>query len=445
MYSRSREPDRALPVILPPMAHDMILSGGAHDASATELFLEPFGGLAGDMLLASLLDLGDDRFQLVHLQELAEALVPGEAQLSSTTAWRGSLSGTHLDVLTPETKAPPHRHLSDLADILETSPLSTGARAFTMRVLRRIAVAEGRVHGCTPEEIHFHEVGAVDTLIDVGGVALALERLGITRVYATAPILGSGVVRCAHGEMPVPAPATAEILRGVATLSGGGGGERCTPTGAAILLELVALGEPADGVPVAGRVGQSPGHWTTSAIGYGAGTRDPREGPPNLVRVQLGASTAVSGEGDSASTETIDELRVNLDDMTPEDVGFLTERLRAAGALEVFSSSVSMKKDRPGVLVTVLGRPADRAVLTGVFFEHSSTFGVRWNSTERTVLGRRFQTLVVEGHEVRIKQRLGPSAGQSDWIEHDDLRALAEGLGVSLEVARRRVFGALEQ
>ena len=404
------------------------------------------------MLLAGLLDLGDERFTVEDLRELAEALVPGEAELTKTTAWRGSLSGTHLNVVTPETKAPPHRHLSDLAEIIERSPLSSGARAFTMGVLRRIAVAEGRVHGCSPEEIHFHEVGAVDTLIDVGGVGLALERLGIERVHAAAPILGSGTVHCAHGEMPVPAPATAEILRGARTIAGGGGGERCTPTGAALLLELVALGggssnaesskaESSTPEDSSARVGEVPDSWAATAIGYGAGTRDPREGPPNLLRVQLGRSQAAAAGG--ATTETIEELRVNLDDMTPEDIGVLIHKLREGGALEVFSSPVSMKKDRPGVLVTALTRPEDRAALTATIFEHSGTFGVRWSPAQRAVLGRRFDHVTVEGTDVRVKVRLAADGIETHWLEHDDVRALAEQLGVSVEAARRRVLGAL--
>lgn len=432
-------------------------SPSGSDAASSELWLEPFGGLAGDMLLAGLLDLEDARFTLQDLRDLAEALVPGEAELTMSTAWRGSLSGTHLSVVTPETEAPPHRHLSDLAEIIEGSPLSSGARAFTMGVLRRIAVAEGRVHGCSPDEIHFHEVGAVDTLIDVGGVALALERLGIQRVHAAAPILGSGIVRCAHGEMPVPAPATAEILRGVRTVAGGGGGERCTPTGAALLLELVALGTDASpsgsaaletaGADTAGvRVGEVPGSWTSTAIGYGAGTRDPREGPPNLLRVQFGRSSSMAAPEDPSigTAETIQELRVNLDDMTPEDVGFLIQKLRDAGALEVFSSAVSMKKDRPGVLVTALVRPEDRAVLTATLFEHSGTFGVRWSSASRAVLGRRFDQVTVEGVDVRVKVRLGHDGTETRWLEHDDVRALASQLGLSVEAARRRVLRALD-
>ena len=196
------------------------MSATEADASAVSestegsvLVLEPFGGMAGDMFLAGLLDLGDPRFQLQDLVAFAEAVVPGEARLSSETVWRGSLSGLHLDVRTPETTEPPHRGLADLSAMLEASPLSAEACAFAVRVLTRIAIAEGRVHGCSPEEVHFHEVGAVDTLVDVGGAALGLERLGVTRGFASPPLLGSGVVRCAHGEMPVPVPAAGPARR----------------------------------------------------------------------------------------------------------------------------------------------------------------------------------------------------------------------------------------
>ena len=403
--------------------------------SDTQLFLEPFGGLAGDMFLASLLDLGDPRFTLADLTALAEELVPGEAVLTSVNAWRGSLSGTHLTVATPETREPPHRHLKDLVELLERSSLSQGARDFTVGVLRRIAVAEGHVHGCSPDEIHFHEVGAVDTLIDVGGAALGLERLGVTRAFSTPPILGSGTVRCAHGEMPVPAPATAEILKGATTILGGGGGERCTPTGAAILMQLLSLGEPDD---VSRSMGAPAGQWESSAIGYGAGTRDPKEGPPNILRVQLGSARDSAGAAGSAATvDSIDEVRVNLDDMTPEDIGYLIERLRERGALEAFTSAVQMKKDRPGVLLTALVRSAERQGVIDALFQHSTTFGVRWSPAQRQTAGRRFGSVDVNGHAVAVKVRSLAAGAETMFFEHDDLRKAAAALGVSLEEARR--------
>ncbi len=301
----------------------------------TTLYIEPFSGLAGDMLLAALLDLGDERFQLAHLEALAKALVPGECALALTTAWRGNLSGKLLDVRTDESAKAPHRHLSDLLALLDRAPrelLPERARERAANVFRRIAEAEGRVHGCAPEEIHFHEVGAVDTLIDVAGAMCALERLGVTRVVAHAPVTGTGIVNCAHGEMPVPAPAVAELLRGRALDVSGGGGERLTPTGAALLAELVERFE-------------HPGPFVPARIGYGAGHKDPKVGPPNLVRVQLGELAHGVNAASHAQAEAW-LCEVNLDDMTGEELAHAARALRERGALDVWTTSVLMKKER---------------------------------------------------------------------------------------------------
>ena len=405
------------------------------------LLVEPFGGMAGDMFLAALLDLDDPRFRIDDLQRFADALVPGEARLGAERVWRRSLSGLYLEVRTPETSSPPHRGLAELSAIVESSPLGKRARAMTIGVLRRIAVAEGLVHDCSPEEVHFHEVGAVDTLIDVGGAALALERLGVERAVVGPPLLGSGTVDCAHGTMPVPAPATAELLRGRSSVLGNPGapmGERCTPTGAALLVALLEeLGGGRDdfGADAAG--------FRSAAIGYGAGGRDPEAGPPNLLRVQLG----VQGAGAASAFSEVDELRVNLDDMTPEEIGALVQALRSAGALEVWTGAVSMKKDRPGVLLGLLCRGEQREELVRVLFERSSTFGVRWSPVRRLESGRRFATIELDGVPVRIKVRVRPDyAGRSPdgpgdlFVEHDDLARLAEATGAPLRVARSRAL-----
>ena len=407
------------------------------------LLVEPFGGMAGDMFLAGLLDLGDPRFQLDDLVEFAEHLLPGEATFASESVWRGSLSGRHLDVRTPETGQSPHRGLADLTLILDRSKLSAPARDFAVRVLTRIAEAEGRVHGCSPEEVHFHEVGAVDTLVDVGGAALALERLRIGRVYVSPPILGSGTVTCAHGEMPVPAPATAELLRGLPQRAGGGGGERCTPTGAALLAEMGALGR-AGGVAA---FELPAGEWTVARVGYGAGSRDPKEGPPNLLRVQLGEASKVEGQG--GANGEVQEVRVNLDDLPAEAIGDLVAGLRDAGALDVWTAPIYMKKDRPGVLVTALVRPEQRAGIVAMLFERSSTFGVRWSSAERIEAGRSTRTVAVEGVEVRIKERVrpayegrSPEGARDQFCEHEDAARLARHLGVPLREAHALALAA---
>lgn len=401
------------------------------DTSDT-LFVEPFAGMAGDMFLGALLDLGDARFPLERLRALAADLVPGEAQVTTEKVWRGSLSGLALDVRTPERGTLPHRGLADLkALVARSNLLSTASKQRACAVLERIAVAEGRVHGCSPEEIHFHEIGAVDTLVDVCGAIDALECLGVRRVLATAPLVGSGTVRCAHGDMPVPVPAVAELLRGRAHHIGGGG-ERLTPTGAALLVELV---------PEFG----DPGAFIASAIGYGAGQRDPREGPPNVVRVQLGRT------GVAASRPEVWTLECNLDDMTGEELGFLVQQLRAAGALEVWTSAVAMKKDRPGVIVAALARANARAALEAALFAHSTALGLRWTRSERTECERAPFEVAVGDARVRGERRVRPGSDASVHderdvaFEYDDLAALARARGIALRDAEALARAALRR
>lgn len=385
----------------------------------TTLLLEPFGGIAGDMLLAALCDLGDERFGVQDLRALAAELVPGEASLEATSVTRGGLVATHLRVVTPETGTTPHRHLSDLCGLLASSSLSTAAIARAVSALTALAEAEAQVHGTTIDQVHFHEVGAVDTLIDIGGAALALERLGVTRVLTTPPLVGEGTVRCAHGELPVPAPAVAALLTGRRQVHGGGF-ERTTPTGAAILR---AWAEELAGEAL-----------TTAAIGYGAGTKEAQSGPPNLLRIQLLAE---------APTTRVEawQLDVNLDDMSPEEVGHAIGALRSVGTLEVWSSAVQMKKDRPGVIVSALCRREQRDAVEAVVFRLTTTLGVRWTAVERTEAPRRVMTVEVEGHPVRVKVRGEGVPSASDCApEHDDVAAAADALGCPLREVRRRAI-----
>ena len=392
------------------------------------LYLEPNSGLSGDMLLAALLDLADPRFGLADLAALAEALLPGECTLSLETAWRGNLSGKLLSVRTGESARPPHRGYADLARIVDASSLSAGAKARAKSILRRIAVAEANVHGTTPEEIHFHEIGAVDTLVDVCGAAHALERLGVERVLSTPPATGVGTVRCAHGEMPVPVPAVAELLRGRPHVIGGGSGERLTPTGAAILVEVAEAFEP-------------PGAFVADRIGYGAGARDPSDGPPNVLRVQLGR------EGSDRRRAEAWLLEVNLDDVTGEELAHAAAALRQAGALDVWTAAVLMKKERPGVVLSALCRAGERGALERILFEETPTLGVRWIRCERTECGRRTVEVDVEGVRVRVKVRERPAyegaspPGERDLSpEHDDLAEAARASGLTLREAERRAI-----
>jgi uncharacterized protein (TIGR00299 family) protein len=392
------------------------------------LYIEPFSGMAGDMFLAALLDLGDPRFTLADLTALAHALVPGECSIEVETAWRGNLSGKLLTVRTQESERAPHRYSKDIECLVSASPLALPARARALAVFMRIAVAEARVHGTTPDQIHFHEVGAVDTLVDVCGAALALERLGIEDVRCDVPVTGTGTVHCAHGEMPVPTPAVAELLRGRPLAIRGGGGERLTPTGAALLAELTTTFAPV-------------GEFVAERIGYGAGARDPKVGPPNILRVQLGRA------GAGTATAEVWQLEVNLDDMTGEEIAHAAGALRAAGAIDVWSVPVLMKKERPGVVLSALCRAETRAALEQALFEHTTTLGLRWHACQRTECERRTLEVELGGQRVRVKvrerpRRLGSSPpGSRDLSpEHDDVVRAAARLNASLREVERQAI-----
>ncbi len=403
-------------------------------AAADALLIEPFSGLSGDMLLGALLDLEDPRFALHDLRALAQAIAPGECSVEAERTWRGSLSGLAVSVHTLEAGKSPRRLLRDCLRIVDSSPLPPRAREHAAGVLRRIAVAEAKVHATTPEEVHFHEVGAVDSLVDVCGAAWALERLGVVQVLSTPPVTGSGTVICAHGELPVPAPGTAEILRGLPHVLGGGSGERLTPTGAALLAEYVERFGP-------------PGAFLAEAIGYGAGSRDPTDGPPNVLRVQLGRVPQPAGRGDAWLME------LNLDDMTGEELGYLLRALRDGGALDAWTTAAQMKKDRPGAVVSLLCREEQRSALEALAFAHSTTLGVRWSRLERTECRREELEVELLGFPVRVVRRFRPGPGgagpplESDLSpEYEDLVRLAGEVGVPLrDLERAAVEAALRK
>jgi len=395
----------------------------------TTLFIEPFGGFAGDMFLGALLDLDDERFCFGDIEELAAALVGGECELEHERTRRGSIAGTQFTLRTPESADPPHRHLSDLLELLERVPLAEVTRARAVKALTLLAEAEAKVHDIPVDHVHFHEVGAVDTLVDVAGAMLAMERLGVERVHASAPLVGEGTVRCAHGEMPVPAPAVVELLKGVEYKTGGGC-ERLTPTGACVLATIVDEWAP-------------PASFRPECSGYGAGSKDPETGPPNLCRVQL-------GEGDTApagrARTRVWQVECNLDDTTGEELGWCLEGLREAGALDAWSVPVGMKKGRPGVVVSALARAEDRSAVEEALFQRTPTLGVRWREVERTECGRDEVTVEVLGSSVRVKRRHGAGElGVADLSpEQDDIEALARESGKPLrEVGRLAVEAAL--
>lgn len=313
-----------------------------------------------------------------------------------------------------------HRNLHDIEEILDHSDLPKEVIAKAKDVFLAIAKAEAKVHGSTVEEIHFHEVGAIDTIIDVVGNILALQYLGIEKVFTTPVNTGFGFVECAHGQMPVPAPATAELLQGIPNYRGTVEKEMTTPTGAAL---LKVLATPVKEVPEG---------FTGEIIGYGAGMRD--VAIPNVLRVTMGLWNETVETGDSGSTvERLLMLECNLDDLNPEIMPYVLEKLLAAGALDAWLQPVVMKKGRPAQTLKVLCSPEQRQVMEQIMFTQTTTLGVRAYYVERTALERRWKTVQTPWGEVRVKEGLLDGKVVNAVPEFEDCKKIAEANGVPLK------------
>ena len=331
-------------------------------------------GASGDMILGALIDAG---VPLPTLRaELAKLGLPGFT-LETREVRRGAFRATKADVVLDAQVRHHHRQLRDILAILGASQLPPAVIAGAARIFSRLAEAEARVHGTGIEEVHFHDVGAVDAIVDVTGAVIALHLLGVENVHVSALPLGGGFVDGPHGRMPVPGPGAAELLRGFPVVDTGVRSELVTPTGAAILTTLAA--------PGAGRMPAM----TVDRIGYGAGTKD-LPGTPNVLRCFVGDTS------DAGATETVAQLETTIDDMNPQLYEPLMDRLFEAGALDVFLTPVVMKRSRPGTVVTALC-PRDKVPdLSRVLFEESSTIGVRWTEVSRTRLDREVVTIVTD-------------------------------------------------
>lgn len=330
-------------------------------------------GAAGDMIMASLIDAGApvDRLR----EELAKLRLPGW-ELRVREVMKGPFRATKVDVDIDRSAHRDHRSLSDILGILEASALPSKTRADAARIFTRLADAEARVHGTTREAVHFHDVGAVDAIVDVVGGVIALSLLGVEHVHCSALPIGGGVVNGPHGKIPMPGPGTAELLRGFPVVDTGVRAELVTPTGAAI---LTTLAEGAGRMP----------DMTVASVGYGAGTME-LPTIPNLLRCFVGETpTDPADPGD----ETVVQLETTIDDMSPQLYEPLMERLLEGGALDVFLTPVIMKRSRPGVVLTALCAPARVGELSRLLFEESSTIGVRWSERRRARLARRMVTV----------------------------------------------------
>jgi uncharacterized protein (TIGR00299 family) protein len=347
-------------------------------------------GASGDMVLGALVDAGAS---LDVIREQLGTLPLHGWTLAAREVQRGAFRATKIDVGVEHVHARHHhRTLGDVLDILRSGRLAPAALEKAERVFSRLADAEARVHGATRDTVHFHDVGAVDAIVDIAGSAVALTLLGADDVRASALPVGGGFVDGPHGRIPVPAPGTAELLRGWPLVDTGVRSELVTPTGAAIITTL-------------GVAGPFPS-MTVSAIGYGAGTRDPKE-TANVLRCFVGEASATPGNA-AAADETIVQAETTIDDMSPQLYEPLMERLLAAGALDVFLTPVVMKRSRPGVVVTVLCAQAHVDALADVLFQETSTIGVRWSEWKRRRLPREMVTLSTTYGPIRFKvSRLG--------------------------------------
>lgn len=367
-------------------------------------YFDLVGGASGDMVLAALVDAG---CPLERVEAALRALGVGGWRLEATEVRRGGLRATWLRVETdPAVRFP---NLDAMLRPVASSGLPGRVRTRATAVLRRLAAAEGGVHGVSAEAVHFHEVGALDTLVDVVGVAAALEALEVEAVHVSSFPLGGGLVRTAHGLLPVPGPATLELLRGFPVRPGEADGELVTPTGAAILTTLAAPG-PA---PVL----------CLGAVGYGAGSRELPV--PNVLRVLLGESRAA----DRLPVETLAVLETTIDDMSPQLYEGVVDRLLEAGALDAWLAPVIMKRSRPGVVLSVLAAPDRAPELARLVFRETTTLGVRWQEVRRVALPRDL---------VRFQSALGPVtvkvARLGDQVvtvtpEFEEVRRLAGALG----------------
>lgn len=398
------------------------------------LYVQPFSGASGDMFLGVLLDLGAP---LEALLEGLSGLGLSGWRIEVRAERRGPFRATRAVVHTEGSDGlggRTHRHLGDILRVLEGSALPGPVTDSASRVFVRLAEAEARVHGVDREEVHFHEVGALDSIVDIVGSCLGLHLLEVGEVVSAPPVLGTGFVETSHGRLPLPAPATLELLRGVPVEHRDSGFELTTPTGAALLSTLAA------------RFGTMP-PLTVRAVGYGAGSDRP--GPvPNVLRAILGEAAGSAretprppGEADFPRAETVLLLETNVDDMTPQLLGHLLERLFEEGALDVSIAPVLMKKSRPGHEIRVLAALDAEARLAELLFRETTTLGVRRGIVERYVLEREVRTVETPWGPVRAKSgRFGRDV--VTWTpEYEDAREAARRAGVPLKEVYRYVSG----
>jgi uncharacterized protein (TIGR00299 family) protein len=400
------------------------------------LYFDCFSGISGDMTIGALLDLGLD-FEYLKA-ELKKLPVEGY-ELKAGRVVRSNLSAMKFDVdvegdpghhqghhdhghshdhhdhhhHAPNPHKPHfHRRASEILQMIAQSSIQPNAKRIATDIFTKLAISEGKVHNIPPEDVEFHEVGAVDSIVDCVGSAIGFDALGVERFLCSSINVGSGFIHCQHGVMPVPAPATADLLRNATIYSKYANTELVTPTGAAILAAVVNRFGPLQ-------------NFVTNRIGYGAGTKEFADFP-NCIRLMLGE------EGD-VSAEDVTVIEANIDDMTPQNFGYVTEQLFAAGALDVFTLPVHMKKGRPGHLLQVLAPPQTVDAISRIIFQETTTIGIRRYGASRTILDREFVEVETEWGKVKVK--VSRLAGEivNFTPEYEDCARLAREQSIPLK------------
>jgi hypothetical protein len=372
-------------------------------------YLDCFSGISGDMFIGALIDAG-----LPHeeLRKVLQSLPLEGYSLEVTREERNLLFGTRFKVKV--TRDPqPHRRFSDIRDLIRAGNLSPSVRDKSIAIFESIAVEEGKIHGCSAEEVHFHEVGAIDSIVDIVGSVLGMEYLGIGTACASSLPLGSGFVETAHGRIPLPAPATVALLRGIPVHDSGLKEELVTPTGAALVKGLVHSFGPLPPMVI-------------EKVGYGVGSRNLAD-RPNLLRILIGQAQG------GAHEETVVILEANLDDTNPEWLGFLMERLFEAGALDVVFSPGYMKKNRPAGLVHVMGKPHQKDQLMDLLFSESTTLGVRFHFTQRRILERFSVEMDSPWGRIKVKKVFRPDGSFHLLPEFEECRRIAKEKGLPMK------------
>jgi len=401
---------------LAPVQHD-----DPNSADSTIAFLDLPSGISGDMFLGCLVDAG---WPLSDLHAVVEAmgLPEDDWRITQTEVMRGPLRATLVDVEAREGHV--HRHLSDIRTIINETSLSATIRANAIAVFTRLAQAEAAVHGMAVESVHFHEVGAIDAIIDIVSACAGIEALGIKQLYAGALPLGPGWAQSAHGRIPLPAPATLNLLAAAnaPTRPAPGPGELVTPTGAALLCELANFSQPA---------------MRLEKIAIGAGQKE--FDWPNIARLWLGKSETAKRGGHASHGKRLIQIETNIDDMNPEFYGHVVDKLFAAGALDVWLTPIQMKKQRPGTLLCVLARAENEEAMADLVLRETTTLGVRIHAVHRHEAERRQHTIDTKWGPVRVKLKFVDEELIGIKPEHDDCRQLATENQIPLQTVYENV------